>query len=157
MRVFGIAVTMEGEQKATAYGVVLDDSSGSPVIETKFEITNDEADLSTRLYDMAENIRTKVDSLRPDRVAIRRADFPPTQSRKEAPKVRMFAEGALASAARSKCVLTYLGTGKDFGAWCGSDKDTVEAEAKTLAKASPGIPQKYAFAISAALGALAHS
>ncbi len=147
---------MQGDQKATAYVVIVDDSSGTPGVVDQFAITNDEADLATRLYDMAENIRTKVKTLSPDRVAIRRADFPPTGSRKEAPKVRLLAEGALTSAARSNCVNTYLATGKDFGTWCGSDKDTVEADAKALAK-SAGLPQKYARAIGAALGALGHS
>lgn len=146
---------MQGDQKATAFGVVLDDSSGSPVVESNFEITNDEADLSTRLYDMAENIRTKVDTLEPERVAIRRADFPPAGNRREAPKVRLLVEGALTSAARSKCVETYLGTGRDFGTWCSSDKDAVEADAKALAS-SAGLAQKFATAISAGLGALAH-
>ncbi|NYD40039.1 hypothetical protein [Nocardioides panaciterrulae] len=146
---------MQGDQKATAYVVIVDDGSGSPVVVDQFAITNDEADLATRLYDMAENIRTKVSTFKPDRVAIRRADFPPTGSRKEAPKVRLLAEGALTSAARSNCVNTYLATGKDLGAWCGSDKDTVEAEAKSLAK-STGLAQKYARAIGAALGALSH-
>ena len=147
---------MQGDTKATAYGVVVDDSSGAPVIEDKFEITNDEADLSTRLYDMAETARTKVDTFQPERVAIRRADFPPAGGRQEAPKVRLLAEGALTSAARSKCVETYLGTGRDFGTWCGSDKDTVMADAKALATSS-GLAQKYAVAIGAALAALAHS
>lgn len=146
---------MEGDYKARAYGVIVDDATGTPVVEDKFEITNDQADLTTRLFDMAENIRTKVDTVDPDRVAIRRADFPPAQSRKEAPKVRLLAEGALTSAARSKCIHTYLGTGKDIGQWCASDKDTVEAEAK-LAVTTAGLPQKFVAATSAALGALAH-
>lgn len=145
---------MQGESKATAYGVVVDDSSGASVIADKFEITNDEADLATRLFDMAENIRTKVDSLKPDAVTIRRADFPPAGSRKEAPKVRLLAEGALVSAARSKCVATHLGTGRELGTWCGSGKDAVEAEAKGLLT-SAGLAQKFVHATCAALGGLA--
>lgn len=156
MRVIGMAVAMEGDYKARAYGVIVDDASGSPAITDKFEITNDQADLTTRLFDMAETIRTKVDTTQPDRLAIRRADFPPAQSRKEAPKVRLLAEGALTSAARSKCVETYLATGKELGQWCGTDKDAVEGEAKTLTAAA-GLPQKYIAATSAALGALARS
>ncbi|QWF21769.1 hypothetical protein KM427_23055 [Nocardioides sp. LMS-CY] len=154
MRVIGLAVAMQGESKATAYGVVVDNSSGTPVVADRFEITNDEADLATRLFDMAENIRTKVDSLKPDAVAVRRADFPPTGSRKEAPKVRLLAEGALVSAARSKCVATYMGTGRELGTWCGSDKDTVEGEARGLLT-SAGLPQKFVGAACAALGGLA--
>lgn len=153
--VIGIAVAMQGDYKATAYCIIVDDSSGVPAVSDQFEITNDEADLSTRLYDMAETIRTRVDSLAPDRVVIRRADFPPTGSRQEAPKVRLLAEGALVSGARSKCVATYLATGRDIGGWCGSDKASVDADAKSLVKAA-GLAQKFSAAASAALGALSH-
>lgn len=155
VRVIGIAVVMQGDYKATAFCVIVDDSSGTAVVSDQFEITNDEADLSTRLYDMSENIRTRVDSLAPDRVVIRRADFPPMGSRQEAPKVRLLAEGALASGARSKCVATYLATGKDIGGWCRTDKASVDADAKSLVKTA-GLAQKFAAAASAALGALSH-
>ena len=155
VRVIGLAVAMQGDSKATAFGVVVDDRSGSPAVTDRFEITNDDGDLPTRLYDMAEAIRTRVDSLEPDAVAIRRADFPPTGSRQEAPKVRLLVEGALASGARSRCKSTYLGTGRDIGTWCGADKSSVEADAQALVKAT-GIAQKFAPATTAALGALAH-
>lgn len=146
---------MQGDYQATAYGVVVDNSSGAPKIVDKFDVTNDEADLATRLYDMAENVRTKVDSLAPDAVVIRRADFPPTGSRKEAPKVRLLAEGALASASRHKCVDTYLGSGRDFGTWTGTGKDAVEIEAKSLLK-DAGLALKYLHAACAGIAAFSH-
>lgn len=153
--VIGLAVAMQGDSKATVYGIVLAGGSGSPGVIDKFEITNDDADLATRLYDMAESVRTRVDSLGPEVVVIRRADFAQMPRRGDAPKIRLLAEGALASAARSRCEETFLATGKDLGTWCGTDKATVESEAKSLLKATK-IAQKYAVAAAAALGALTH-
>lgn len=144
---------MEGDRKATTYVVVLSDDSGSPVIADHFPVTNDESDLATRLFDMAQTVRTRIATLGPASVVIRRADFPPTGSRKEAPKVRLLAEGALTSASRAKCERTFLATAKEIGAWRGTDKAGLDEDAKALVKAA-GLPQKYIPAASAALGGL---
>lgn len=144
---------MEGDRKATTYGVVLSDDTGSPVVIDSFAVTNDESDLATRLFDMAQAVRTRIATLGPTSVVIRRADFPPTGSRKEAPKVRLLAEGALTSASRAKCEGTFLATAKEIGGWCSTDKAGLDADARDLVKAA-GLPQKYFPAASAALGGL---
>lgn len=154
MNVLGFAVSVN-DSKATALGVLVDDYSGLVAVVDKFNFTNDGADLATRLYDMAEAVRTLVDSLKPDRVIVRRADFPPRGSRADGPKVRLLFEGAIVAAARHKCAQTHLGTGQDLGVWCGSDKTTVESDAKGLVKTS-GLAQKYAVAAAAALAGLSH-
>jgi hypothetical protein len=155
VRAIGIAVTMVGDTKATAYGILLDGAGNQTTVVEKFEITSDEADLATRTYDLAESVRSRVDAFAPDCVGVRRADFPPQGSRKEAPKLRLLAEGAIVSAARSRCTDTYLGTGKDIGTWCGVKKEDVETQAAQLLKDS-GIAQKFSLAAAAALGALSH-
>lgn len=149
----GLAVAMKEDRKATAYGVVVSDDSGTATIVDSFAVTNDESDLATRLFDMAQTVRTRVGTLGPACVVIRRADFPPTGSRAESPKVRLLAEGAITSASRAKCQATFLATGKEIGDWCGTDKAGLDADAKALVK-SAGLAQKFAPAASAALGGL---
>lgn len=144
---------MEGDYKATAYGIVLSNDSGSPVVTDHIAITNDESDLATRLFDMAQTVRTRVATLGPASVVIRRADFPPKSSRAESPKVRLLAEGAITSAARAKCEQTFLADGKTISGWCSTDKAGLDADAKALVKAA-GLAQKYIPAASAALGGL---
>lgn len=144
---------MQGDYKATAYGIVLSDDSGSPVIADYFAVTNDESDLATRLFDMAQTVRTRIDTVGPASVVIRRADFPPRGSRAESPKVRLLAEGAITSAARAKCEQTLLADGRTISGWCSTDKEGLDADAKALVKAA-GLAQKYYPAASAALGGL---
>jgi hypothetical protein len=62
-------------------------------------------------------------------------------------------EGAVASAARSVVVNTFIGTGADTGTWFGSDKAGVDLAAARLL-ADQNVPSKFAEAASAALAAL---
>lgn len=156
MRALGIAVRHEAANKRpTTRGVLLDDSSGSPVIIDKFEISADDVDLATQLHDLAEATRSRLAALAPDQVVLVRADFSPAASRQEAPKLRLLAEGAAASAARDKVEATFVCTGQEAAGFRGTDKDGLKAESRSLVNGG-GLPYKWEYAAAAALAALSH-
>jgi hypothetical protein len=134
--------------------VVADDSTGVAVIELVADFSGDDADLPVQLHDAAEALRSRLGGLAVERVVVRRADRPPRATNAEGPKLRLLLEGALTSAARSVVVDTRLGTGKDTGAWFGSGKAGVDAEAGRLLAAASLHP-RYRDATSAALAGLA--
>jgi hypothetical protein len=153
VRAAGIAVEVPSRGRPTARLVVLDDSSGTLQIENIADFPADDTDHATQLHDMAEAIRSRLTGLAVDRVVVRRADRPPVPSHAEGPKLRLLAEGAVVSAARSVVVDTRVGTGKETGQWFGSNKEGVDAAAKNLLTAAAR-PAIYIEATSAALAAL---
>jgi hypothetical protein len=150
MRVAGIAVDVPNPGRPAGRLVVLTDDSGSPEIEVVGDFPADDTDIPVLLHDAAEAVRSRLEGLGVDRVVVRRADRPPKASSAEGPKFRLLMEGALTSAARSVVVDTRLGTGKDTGAWFGSNKEGVDAAAKGLLKAA-SLHARYREATSAAL------
>src|SRR5947209_2123438 len=154
MRVAGIAVDVPSSGRPAARLVVASDASGQPAIETVADFPSDDVELPVQLHDAAEALRSRLDGLAVDRVVIRRADRPPHASNAEGPRLRLLMEGALTSAARSIVVDTRIGTGKDAGAWYGSNKAGVDQAAGKLVGAH-GLKGRYVEATSAALAALA--
>ncbi len=155
MRVAGVAVSVPSRGRPTARLVVLDGSSGG-VLESHDAFTSDDTDLATLLHDMAEAVRSRLEGVRVERVVVRRADRPPRASNHEGPRLRLLTEGAVVSAARSVVIDTRVGTGKDTGAWHGTDKATLDGLAAGIA-ASEGLADVYVDTIAAALAALAVS
>lgn len=153
MRVAGISVDVPSRGRPTTRLVVLDGSSGV-TIETAETFTSDDVDLATQLHDMAEALRSRLHGLQVVRAVVRRADRPPRASNTEGPRLRLLMEGAVASAARSVVVYTRVGTGKDTGAWYGSNKAGVDTSS-TLLLSRHGLAAVYAEATSAGLAALA--
>lgn len=153
MRSAGIAVTVKTRRRPTTYLVIIDDSSGLPVIVKSEIFPSDATDNATQLHDTAEAVRSCLSGEAIDTAIVRRADRPPRPNSKGGPKHRLLMEGAVASAARSVVVKTLIGTGADTGAWFGSDKNGVDLAAAQLL-AEQGMPSKFAEATSAALAAL---
>lgn len=155
MRVVGIAVKVETEGRPTARGILIEDNGTGPMIVDTFELPGDDVDFARQLFDLTQATRSRLSALSPDRVLVCRADFPPAGSRKEGPRLRLLAEGAITAAARELVPATFLATGHDIGAWDGSGKDAVKTRAKSVVQ-SDGKPLKWLEATVAALGALAH-
>lgn len=133
--------------------VLVDNATGTTVIDGSASFTSDDVDLATQLHDMSEAIRSRLQGLKVNRAVIRRADRPPHASNAEGPRLRLLMEGAVVSAARSVVVDTRVGTGKDTGSWFGSNKAGVDAAAKQfLARA--GLANTYVDAMSASLAAI---
>jgi hypothetical protein len=153
MRVAGIAVHIPGSGRPAARLVVVEDSGGAPAIEHVVDFSSDDAALPMQLHEAAGALRSRLKGLAVDRVVVRRADYSPA-SNKEGPKLRLLMEGALTSAAFSVVPDTRIGTGKDAGAWFGSNKAGVEAEAEQMLSAASR-ERRYAEATSAALAGLA--
>jgi hypothetical protein len=133
--------------------VILDDASGIPTVETSQSFTSDDTDLATQLHDMAEAVRSRLQGLDVGRVVVRRADRPPRPNNADGPRLRLLMEGAVVSAARSVVVDTRTGTGKDTGAWFGSNKAGVDGRAQQILTAH-GLAATLLEATSAALAAV---
>jgi hypothetical protein len=153
MRLLGIAVKLETEGRPTARAILIEPSSPNPSIVDSFALTGDDVDFTRQLFELSQATRSRISALKPDRIVIARADFPPTGSRKEGPKLRLLAEGAIAAAAREVVGETVLATGHEIGHWDGSSKDVVKANAKAMVQ-SAGLPLKWLEAAMAAIGAL---
>jgi hypothetical protein len=154
VRAAGIAVDFPSRGRPTARLVVMIDSAAGPTVEGHEAFTSDDVDLATQLHDMAEAVRSRLTGVGVDRALVRRADQPPQASKKEGPRLRLLAEGAVISAARSVVVDTRVGTGRDTGAWYGSNKATLDADAKQVANGHR-LARAYEEATAAALAALA--
>lgn len=152
MRVVGVCVRVETENRPTARGVMLDDATGSATIVDKFEVPGDDVDFPQQLLDLSKSVSSNIQSLAPDRVLVRLADFPPMASRGKAAKLRLLAEGAICAAAREHIPDTHLGTGGDIGDWDGRGKAAVDADAKTLTQATH-LALKWQDAVMTGLGA----
>lgn len=153
VRAAGIAVDIPSPGRPTTRIVIVDDSTGTATIAGYEVFPSRGVDVATQLHDAAEAVRSRLKSLRVDRVVVRRADRPPRPSNAEGPRLRLLTEGAAASAARSVVVDTHIGTGKDTGAWFGSSKAGVDRAAGVLLQAS-GLDLSFTEATSAALAGL---
>lgn len=131
----------------------MDDAGGSASIIDQLEITGDDTDLATQLHDLAEAVQSRLRAIRPEAVFVRRADVPPRPSNTEGPRLRLLAEGAVVSAARSVVINTRIGNGRDSGRLCSSTKEQVESDARDLVRAR-GLALKWTEAAAAALTAL---
>lgn len=150
MRIAGIAVDIPSSGRPAARLVVIDNATGSPVVEVVEDFTSDDVALPVQLHDAAEALGSRLTGLGVDRAIIRRADRPPRATNAEGPKLRLLMEGALTSAAQSVVVDTRIGTGKDTGTWFGANKATVDSESDRLLAAG-SLHSRYKEAMSAAL------
>jgi hypothetical protein len=132
--------------------VVIDDSSGAPVIDAFETFPSRKVDLATQLLELAETVRSRLRGLSVDKAVVRRADWYHGGSNKEGPKIRLLSEGAVASAARSVVVETRIGTGKETGAMFGSSKKDLDLASLALLQ-TQGIDVKFTEATSAGLSA----
>jgi hypothetical protein len=116
MRSVGIAVHLPKKGRPAAKVVVLDGDWDTPSQVDAFELTSANEDLATQLLDLAAGLRSRLNGINPDRVVIRRADFAQRGGKTEGPRIRLLAEGALASAARAEVGTVLVQTGKDLAA-----------------------------------------
>src|SRR4051794_18948522 len=98
MRVLGIAVGLEKKGRPTAHCTLIEGSVTTPVLVEAFALTSTNDGLPEVLADLASGLRSRLSGIRPDRVVIRRADVSQHPSKKEGPRIRLLAEGALAAA-----------------------------------------------------------
>jgi hypothetical protein len=137
MRSVGVCVRIPSKGRPAAQVVVLDGAWGSAKEQEHFELTSNKDDLATVLHELASALRSHLTGLDADRVVIRRADLQ-VASRKEGPRIRLLAEGALAGAARAEVTDVLMLTGKDLAARSPSkSKDDLDAEAAAQVPRSP--------------------
>jgi hypothetical protein len=156
MRALGLAVELPSPNRPTLRAVVLSDANppGSPPsladisVEEFFEVTTAETVIEVQLRDMSEAISGRIRGLDVDLVVVRRADMPPKSSNADGPRKRLLGTGAVTAAARLLVDRTRLRNGKECGAAYGSNKEGVDADAKTL------VPAKFVSAAAAALAGL---
>jgi hypothetical protein len=133
--------------------VVLDDKTGSTAIEVAEEISADDVDTVEQLFAFARGVESRLRGLQVDRAIVRRADFPTTATKRDAPRLRLLTEGAATSAARAAVVDTRLGMGKELAHWYGKPKASLDSAGAALVSAA-NQHSKYAEAAAAALAGL---
>ena len=106
------------------------------MVET-FDLTSADDSVPGQLHDLATGLRSRLNGLKPDRVVIRRADFPPKPSNKEGPRLRLLAEGALVAAATDEVASVVVAPGKDLASMAGYDKAGLDAQAASLLPQAP--------------------
>jgi hypothetical protein len=133
----GIAVQMTTKGRPTARVVVLDGDWATPSTVEAFELTSTDDDKPLQLAALAAGLRSRVKGLTPDRIVIRRADLQ-VASKKEGPRVRLLAEGALAASAREEVDEVLLLTGKDLAAKSpAASKADMDTHAKSVLPGTP--------------------
>ena len=80
--------------------VVVDDASGSAVVEKVEEITSADVDTVEQLFQAARAVESRITGLNVERVVVRQADAM-YASRAAGPRLRLIVEGAVAFAARA--------------------------------------------------------
>lgn len=116
MRAVGIVVRLRTKGRPAAHAVVLEGSWGAPIEVDAFDLTSAHTDSATQLHDLAAGLGSRLSGLNADRVVIRRADRSNRASNHEGPRIRLLAEGALASSARAAVDEVLLLSGKDLAA-----------------------------------------
>lgn len=153
MRVAGLCVDVSTKGRPATRLIVIDSSDpNTPLTSDTF--TADDVDLATQLHDAEEAVRSRLKGSGADRVVIRRADQAQVPSKYEGPRLRLLTEGAVTAAARDVVVDTRIGTGKETGSWHGTNKETLDTEARAFVTRA-GLQAKYLEAAAAALAGLA--
>jgi len=140
MRALGLCIDIPGNKKPTLRVVVLEDSLPPDQVPITadmrmvdfFEIVATGADLAEQLKEVSHAITGRVESLMPDIVVVRRADWSPRPSNLDAPRFRLLFEGAVVAASRSLVQKTTIRTGKECGTVYGKAKADLDADAETL-------------------------
>lgn len=129
------------------------EGGNSPIVGHCEEISADDVDVAEQLFGFARGVESRVKSLNVDRVIVRRADIPMVSSKKDAPRIRLLAEGAAVGGARSAIKDTRLAMGVELAQWYGQSKSDLDHDAAALVAAA-GEHGKYGEAAAAALAGL---
>ena len=114
IRALGIAVNLSTKGRPTACCVLVEGTLPAPSLIDAFDLTSADDTLPGQLHDLASGLRSRLSGLKPDRVVVRRADFPPKPSNKEGPRLRLLAEGALIAAAMDEVRSVTVAPGKEL-------------------------------------------
>jgi len=119
--------------------VLLEDPYDSSTVPTLADVTvAKEFDLTTthtRWEQMAgqyyADVSGRIDTLKPDIVVVRRADFHRSRGNGDGPRMRLVIEGAISAAAIGHVASTYLRPGTECARLYGKDKKDMDDDAKT--------------------------
>ena len=132
----GICVRMAPKKRPAADIVVLDGTRTAPTIVDQFELTSSAGLLSRQVYDLGQGLSSRIAGLKPGRIAVRVADHAPIARNSDGPRIRLLAEGSLASAAVDTCGKTVdviVENGRDLAKRAGAvNKAAHDAVAEAL-------------------------
>lgn len=155
MRVFGLAVSIVKSSPVVKVAVLSAPEETAELsslqLEENFEIPAGQGDIATQVELVASALESRIQSLKPDLVAVRAADHSPRARQTSGPRLRLLIEGAITAAAKRLVARTSIRTGKDWGAAYGASKDKVDSDASIIAD------KKFIEATAAALGIFAES
>lgn len=147
--VFVVMKTVKGIRRPTArVSVVTKSQDDQFLVDETFELVPRGDSLADRLGDLGAVFANRVKGLNPDAVVVRRAEQTARPSKKEGPKQRLLAEGALVYAAASVGVRVELLSGRDLAQKSGTDKKAMDDAAESL---EPGM---YKESVAAAMSIL---
>lgn len=140
MLALGLAVAFPTQSRPVVRVVLLEDPFGAASVPTLADVTvAKEFDLTTthtRWERMCgqfyADISGRVDTLNPDVVVVRRADFHRSRGNADGPRLRLVIEGAITAAAIGHVANTYLRHGTDCARAYGQDKDVMDTDGKGL-------------------------
>ena len=134
--VLGVFVVMKkpkGIRRPTAMvSVVTKNQDDQFLVDETFELVSRGDSLADNLGDLGAVFANRVKGLKPDAVVIRRAEQTARPSKKEGPKQRLLAEGALVYAAASVGVGVELLSGRELAQKSGTDKQAMDDAAEAL-------------------------
>lgn len=150
--VLGVLVAMKkvrGIRRPTArVSVVTRSQDGELLVENTFELVPRGDTNADVLADLGSVFANRVRGLNPDTVVVRRAEQTVQLSRREGPKQRLLAEGALVYAAASVDARVVLLSGQGLAQKSGTTKQSMDDAAAALA------PGKYKESVAAAMAVL---
>jgi len=151
----GVAVKMATKGVPTARVAVVEQAApaGPVSVIDVFDVAAPQPETAGMISEIAEAVASRAKGLSADRAIVRRADKSQRASNQEGPRVRLLTEGAVAGAVRAVVPGAVLRDGDKCAQLLGTDKPTMQAQAKALLAAA-GRDAKYDEAAAAALAGL---
>lgn len=142
MKALGLAIDIPSKKRPALRAVLLEDAleaTARPTLDSislvaSFSVPTHVDDLASLLAELGKAATGRIQSLAPDIVVVRRADRPTRASNVEGRNIRLLATGAVTASARLSVENTHVRTGKECGAAYGSDKLSLDGDAKRFAE-----------------------
>lgn len=104
MRIFGLAVSILKNSPVVRVAVLSAteelSNPSSTELEYCFEIPAGQADIATQIELVASALESRIQSLKPELIALRAADHSPRARQTNGPRLRLLTEGAITAAAK---------------------------------------------------------
>lgn len=140
MLALGLTVTLPTSGRPVVRAVLLEDpfnptqttTLADITLATEFDLTTAEAEWARMCSQFSQDVSGRVSTLAPAVVVVRRADFHKNAKPTDGLRLRLVVEGAISAAAMAHAANTHLRTGTACAQEYPHDKETMDADGKTL-------------------------